>query len=266
MTSRRRLLALALAAGLLPLVATTASATERVRIGVMSGAEEEIWQHVKPIAAQEGIDLEIVTFNDYVQPNAALDAGDLDANAFQHQPYLDNQIASRGYHIVAVGKTFVSPIGLYSSKLKSVADIADGATVAIPNDPSNGGRGLLLLQAQGLLKVKPGTGITPSVADITDNPKNLRILELDAAQLPRALGDVDAAVINSNYALDAGLDPTKDAIAQESAQNNPYANLIAVRAPDKDKPLYAKLVHAYQTPEIAAFLKERFKGALLPAW
>jgi D-methionine transport system substrate-binding protein len=260
---RRRLLA---ALALLPLLAAPALANETVKVGIMGGDAEEIWHEVQKVAAADGIDIKLVVFNDYTLPNAALDAGDIDLNAFQHQPYLDAQIQARGYKIVAIGKTIVSPIGLYSHKVKSAADLPKAALIGVPNDPTNGGRGLLLLQAQGLIKVKPGTGLTPTALDITDNPRGLTIREIDAAQLPRSLDDLDAAVINTNYALEAGLNPRKDAIAQESAQNNPYDNIIAARATDKANPLYLRVVKAYQNPQIRDFINQRYQGAQIPAF
>jgi D-methionine transport system substrate-binding protein len=249
-------------------IASTAHADQVIKVGTIAGPDEQTWAVVQKVAKREGLDVKIVTFNDYVQPNAALDAGDLDANAFQHQPYLDSQVKQRGYKIVTAGLTYISPIGIYSKKLKSVKDLESGAKVAIPNDPSNENRALLLLQAQGLLKLKAGAGANGNNAttlDVADNPKKLKLLELDAAQLPRSLGDVDAAVINTNYALSAGLSPTKDAIAREDV-HSPYANLIAVRAQDKDKPWVKKLVAAYHTQEVREFINTQFKGAMVPSF
>jgi D-methionine transport system substrate-binding protein len=217
---------------------------------------------------KEGLDIKLVEFNDYVQPNAALDAGDLDANAFQHQPYLDSQIRQRGYKIVNVGLTYISPLGIYSKKLKSLKDLPQGAKVSLPNDPSNENRALLLLQTQGVIKLKAGAGANGSNAtplDIESNPKKIKLVELDAAQLPRSLDDVDAAAINTNYALSAGLQPAKDAIAREDV-HSPYANLIAVRTQDKSKPWVKKLVAAYQSPEVRQFINSEFKGAVVPSF
>lgn len=243
-----------------------AHADQHLKVGIMSGPEEEILDVVKKVAARDGLDLELVAFSDYVMPNEALEAGEIDANAFQHLPYLENQIETRGYRIVAIGKTIVTPMGAYSRKVKSLDELASGAKVGIPNDPTNGGRALLLFQKKGLIGLKDGVGLTPTVLDIVENLTDLNFVELDAAQLARALDDVDAAVINTNYALEAGLDPIKDAIAIEDRENNPYANVIAVREADKDKPAFKKLVKAYQSPEVASFLESRFKGSTLPAW
>lgn len=240
-----------------------------IKVGVIAGPDSQTWQVVKKVAKQkEGLDIKIVEFNDYVQPNAALDAGDLDANAFQHQPYLDSQIKQRDYKIANVGLTYISPLGIYSTKLKSLKDLPQGAKVSLPNDPSNENRALLLLQTQGVIKLKAGAGLNGTNAtplDIESNPKKIKLVELDAAQLPRSLGDVDAAAINTNYALSAGLQPTKDAIAREDV-HSPYANLIAVRTQDKNKPWVKKLVAAYQSPDVRKFIETEFKGAVVPSF
>ncbi len=243
-----------------------ADAANPIKLGVMAGAEEEIAEVAVKVAARDGLKVELVTFQDYALPNAALEAGDLDANAFQHQPYLDAQIAAHGYHIVAIGLTTVQPIGLYSRKIKSVAELKNGARIAIPNDPSNGGRALNLLATQGLLSIKPGRGLTPNITDIAANPRHFDIVELDAAQLPRALPDVDVAVINTNYAVDAGLSPAHDALAQEPIVGNPYGNFVATRTKDRARPDLLRLVKAFQSPEVRTLLETRFKGAILPAW
>lgn len=247
-------------------LSANAYANEKIKLGVMGGSEEEIAEVAKKVAATKGVDVQLVTFQDYVLPNAALDAGELDANAFQHKPYLDAQIAAHGYKIIPIGFTIVEPIGLYSKKYKKLADIPNGAKIGIPNDPSNGGRALNLLASNGVIKIKDGKGLTPSVADITDNPKGLKLVELDAAQLPRSVDDFAGAVVNTDHALNGGLDPVKDLVVQESRTNNPYGNFVAARAADKDKPALKVLVAAYQSDEVKKFLETRFKGAILPAW
>jgi D-methionine transport system substrate-binding protein len=238
---------------------------EVIKIGVTPGPHAQILEAVKPIAAKRGLDIRIVEFSDYVVPNAALEAGELQANSFQHKPYLDNQKADRGYKIEPVAYTVNFPIGIYSKKYKSWDAIPQGASLSIPNDPTNGGRVLLLLRDKGALKLKEGVGFKPTVVDVIDNPKKLKIIEIDAAQTPRTLDDVDAAAVNTNYATQAGLDPVKDAILREDPKG-PYANLIAVRAVDKDKPWVKVLVESYQTPEVKEFVLTTFKGAVLPAW
>jgi D-methionine transport system substrate-binding protein len=200
-----------------------------------------------------------------VVPNTALAAGEIQANSFQHQPYLDNQKADRGFKLVSVGTTVNFPIGIYSKKYKTFDEVPVGGTVAIPNDPTNGGRVLLLLQDKGIIKLRDGVGFKPSVADITANPKKLKIVEIDAAQLPRSLPDVDAAGINTNYAKEAGLDPVKDPILREDPKG-PYVNVIAVREQDKDKPWVAILVKSYQSPEVKQFIQDTFKGSVLSSW
>ena len=262
--TRRAALAAGLALTLGAAVPALAQQNLVIRVGVSPGPHAEILEKVKPLLAKQGIDLKIIEFSDYVVPNQALDAGELEANSFQHKPYLDNQVKDRGFKIESVGLTVNFPIGIYSSKYKSWAEIPDGATIAIPNDPTNGGRILLLLQDKGVLKLKDGVGFKPTVADITGNPKKLKILELDAAQTPRSLTDVAAAAINTNYAVDAKIDPAS-AILREDAKG-PYVNLIAVRTADKDKPWVKTLVDTYHTPEIKAFIAERFKGVVLAGW
>ncbi|WP_342620552.1 MetQ/NlpA family ABC transporter substrate-binding protein [Rhodoferax sp. GW822-FHT02A01] len=246
------------AAALLPVWAQD----KPLKIGVTAGPHAQIFEQVKKILEKDGLKIQIVEFTDYIQPNAALAAGDLDANSYQHKPFLDQQIKDRGYRFVNVGYTVNFPIGLYSKKVKSLAELKEGARFGIPNDPTNGGRVLLVLQDKGLIKVKPEAGLKATPLDAIENPKKLKFVELDAAQLPRSLDDLDAAAINTNYALSAGLQPGRDAIAQESPKS-PYVNLIAVREQDKDKPWVAKIVKAYQSEEIRKYLQTEFKGAVL---
>lgn len=236
-----------------------------LKIGVTAGPHAQIFEVVKKVAEKDGLKLQIVEFNDYVQPNAALAAGDLDANSYQHQPYLDAANKDRGYKLVTIAQTVTFPLGIYSKKVKSLNDLKEGARVAIPNDPTNGGRALLLLQDKGLIKLKADAGLKATPLDITSNAKKLKIVELDAAQLPRSLDEVDAAAVNTNYAIPAGLQPNKDAIALEAAKS-PYANVLVVRAQDKDKPQFAKLVKAYQSAEVKQFIDTQFKGSVITAW
>jgi D-methionine transport system substrate-binding protein len=238
---------------------------ETIKVGVTGGPHAEIFEQVAKLAAKDGLDIKIIEFDDYQLPNAALVNGDLDANSFQHQPFLDAQIADRGYALTTLGKTVIFPIGLYSRKIKSIDTLANGDKVAIPNDPTNGGRVLLLLQSKGLLTLRPGAGIKASPADIIDNPKHLKIIELPAAQLPRSLDDVTVAAINTNYAIEVGLKPDRDALVLENP-DSPYANIIVVRTADKDKPVFAKLLALYHSPEIRAFIKERFGSAVVPVF
>ncbi|MGM4928553.1 MetQ/NlpA family ABC transporter substrate-binding protein [Tardiphaga sp. 619_E2_N8_5] len=260
MSLRRYLLSILAFAAL-----TGAASAETIKVGVTPGPHAQVLEAAKAVAAKKGLDIQIIEFSDYVVPNAALEAGDLQANSFQHQPYLDNQVADRKYKIVAVGNTINFPMGIYSKKVKTWDEIKTGATLAIPNDPTNGGRVLILLRDKGIIKLKDGVGFKPTLLDITDNPKKLKITEVDAAQLPRTLPDVDVAGINTNYATQAGLDPVKDAILREDPKG-PYANIIAVRAVDKDKPWVKTLVESYQSPEVKAFIDEKFKGSVLATW
>ncbi|MDB5619484.1 MetQ/NlpA family ABC transporter substrate-binding protein [Tardiphaga sp.] len=238
---------------------------ETIKVGVTPGPHAQVMEAVKAIAAKKGLDIQILEFSDYVVPNAALEAGDLQANSFQHQPYLDNQIADRKYKIVSVGSTVNFPMGIYSKKVKSWDEVKVGATLAIPNDPTNGGRVLLLLRDKGVIKLKDGVGFKPTLLDITENPKKLKVIEIDAAQTPRTLDDVDVAGVNTNYATQSGLDPVKDALLREDPKG-PYANVIAVRIADKDKPWVKTLVESYQSPEIKEFIATKFKGAVLATW
>jgi|SRR5882724_1480909 len=255
---------LMVSAAILAVIAGAARA-ETIKVGVTRGPHAQILEAVKPIAAKNGLDIQIVEFTDYALPNAALDAGDLQANSFQNPPYLDNQKADRGYKIESIGFTVNFPMGIYSKKYKSWDAVPQGGTLSIPNDPTNGGRVLLLLQDKGVLKLRQGVGFKPTVADIIENPRKFKVVEVDAAQTARTLDDVDAAGINTNYAAEAGLDPVKDAILREDPKG-PYTNLIAVRSSDKDKPWVKLLVQSYQTPEIRDFVLTTFKGAVLPAW
>ena len=247
-------------------VVASAQANDKpLKIGVTAGPHAQIMEVVKRIAEKDGLKLQVVEFSDYVQPNAALAAGDLDANSYQHQPYLDNTVKDRGYKLVSIAQTIVFPMGIYSKKVKSLDELKSGARVALPNDPTNGGRALLLLQAKGLIKLKDGAGLKATPLDVIDNPKKIKLLELDAAQLARALDEVDAAAVNTNYAIPAGLVPTRDAIAIENPKS-PYANIIVVRAQDKDKPEFQKLLKAYHSSEVKAFIAKEFKDSVVPAW
>lgn len=260
----QRFFSVLLAAGILA-APLAARADETIKVGVTGGPHAEILQEVKKVAAQDGLTIKIVEFSDYVQPNAALASGDLDANSYQHQPYLDAQVKDRGYALVSVAQTVNFPMGIYSKKIKSLSELKDGARIALPNDPTNGGRALLLLQKQGLIKLSAGAGLKATPLDIVENPKKLKFMELDAAQIPRSLDDVDAAAINTNFAMQAGLSPRRDAIAIEPA-TGPYANIIAVRAQDKNKPWVAKLVRAYHSAQVKQFIDSKYQGSVIAAW
>ncbi|CAM4151455.1 MetQ/NlpA family ABC transporter substrate-binding protein [Bordetella tumulicola] len=238
---------------------------DKLIVGATQVPHAEILEVVKPELAKEGVELDIKVFSDYVQPNLQLADKELDANFFQHQPYLDTFNKDRGAKLVSVGLVHVEPFGGYSRKLKSLDKLPEGATIAIPNDPSNSGRALLLLQKQGLIKLKDPTNIAATPLDIAENPKKLKFRELEAAILPRALEDVDLALINTNYALEAGLVPTKDALFIEGAES-PYANIVVAREDNKDAPAIKKLVDALHTPAVKKFIEEKYKGAVVPAF
>lgn len=264
--NKRSLLQSALALALAASFGTAALAQDKpIKIGVTAGPHAQIFDQVKKVAAKDGLQIQVIEFSDYVQPNAALAAGDLDANAYQHKPYLDAQVKDRGYKIVSVGYTVNFPMGLYSKKIKSLNELKEGARFGLPNDPTNGGRALLLLQDKGLIKLKEGAGLKATPLDVVQNPKKLKFVELDAAQLPRSLDDLDASAVNTNFAISAGLNPVKDAIALEDAKG-PYVNLIAVREADKSKPWVAKLLKAYHSEEIRKFIQTEFKGSVLPGF
>lgn len=236
-----------------------------IKVGVTAGPHAKVMEFVKGEAAKQGLNIEIVEFSDYIQPNIALDQKELNVNSFQHQPFLDNTVKDKGLKIQSIGKTILLPMAIYSNKYKDLKDIPNGATVAIPNDPTNGGRALLLLQQAGLITLKDGGNVKSSVADITSNPKNIDIRELEAAQIARSLNDVDVAAVNTNYAIPAGLNPQKDAVVVEST-DSPYANVIAVRTEDVNNETYQKLLKIYQSEPVRKFIQEEFKGSIIPAF
>lgn len=238
----------------------------KIKLGVMEGRDAIIWKFAAEQARKAGLDIELVYFSDYTLPNDAVNAGEIDANAFQHLPYLTQQVEQRGYKLSTVGYTFITPIGVYSHKIKDLKELRDGAHVGIPNDPSNGGRALLLLDSLGLIQLRDSHNILASPLDISDNPKNLQIRELDAGMLGRAIDDFDIAIINTNWAIVSGLDLQKDAIAWEEAKNNPYNNIIVVHTAEKDEPWVKKLVSSYNNDLIRAKIKEVFGTTAQTSW
>ncbi|WP_312171899.1 methionine ABC transporter substrate-binding lipoprotein MetQ [Chryseobacterium sp.] len=239
-----------------------------IKIGIISGPEQEIAETARKVAKEKyNLDVELVAFNDYVIPNEALNNGDIDANAFQHVPYLSEQSKQRGYKLAVVGNTFVYPIVAYSKKIKNISELQSGSTVVIPNDPTNGGRSLLLLQKNGLLKLRDGIGLLPKVTDITDNPKQLKIIEIEAPQLPRVLDDKEVvlAIINNNFAAQAGLDAEKQGILKED-KNSPYVNVIVSREDNKNSEKVKKFVKAYESDEVEKKAEEIFKGGAVKGW
>lgn len=261
----KKICTLALIVGLLLSLSVLASAAQKIKVGVTPGVHEEIMELVAEILTEQGIAVEIVTFQDYVTPNLALAEGEIDVNSYQHEPFLVNFAADRRLNLVKLAPTINFPIGIYSRRITDLADLRDRAVVAIPNDPTNGGRVLVLLEKAGLIKLQPGVGIKATVFDIAENPRRLVIRELDAAQLPRALEDVDIAAINTNYAIEAGLNPVRDSIYLEGA-DSPYVNILAVRAGDENRPELQALVRAYHTQKIADFVSEKYEGSLIPGF
>jgi D-methionine transport system substrate-binding protein len=254
-----------LLAGVATLSPAGAEDKTTVKVGIMSGEDEDVWRVVVAEGAKRGLTIETVIFNDYTQPNEALERGEIDANAFQHKPYLDSQIQAHGYRIVPVGFTAVWPIGLYSKKHASVAELPEGAVIGVPNDPSNEGRALRVLQNEGLIKLKDGTGILATTADIAENPKNVEIKELDAGIVGRSVEDLDAAVVNTDWALKSGLTP-EDRIAQEPVEDNPYRNFIAVKEGSENEPWVKTLVASYQNEAVRAEFDRVYKGTGLSAY
>jgi D-methionine transport system substrate-binding protein len=243
----------------------TAQASETLSIAASAVPHAEILEFVKPALAKQGVELKIKVFTDYVQPNVQVAEGRLDANFFQHQPYLDEFNKARGSQLVSIAGVHIEPFGAYSSKIKNLADLPQGANVVIPNDATNGGRALLLLAKAGVITLKDGAGITATVKDIASNPKAIKVRELEAATLPRVLNQVDLALINTNYALEAKLNPTKDALVIEGS-DSPYVNILVVSSERKDDANLQKLAKALNSPEVKAFINEKYQGAVVPAF
>ena len=259
---KKLLTALAAAAAL---TSATAQAADSISVAATAVPHAEILEFIKPALAKEGVELKVKVFTDYVQPNVQVAEGRLDANFFQHQPYLDEFNASRGTALVSIAGVHVEPFGAYSSKIKKLDELSEGAQVVIPNDATNGGRALLLLQKAGVIKLKDGAGITATVKDIAENPKAIKVRELEAATLPRVLAQVDLALINTNYALEAGLNPTKDALVIEGA-DSPYVNILVTTAEQKDNAALQKLAKALHSAEVKQFIEDKYQGAVVPAF
>ena len=239
-----------------------------IKVGVESGPEYAVAQAAQKVAKEKfGLEVELVQFNDFVMPNEALSQGDLDVNVFQNKPYLDVQTKQRGYKFAIQGNTFVFPLAGYSKKIKKIEELKEGNTIIIPNDPTNGGRALLLLQKAGLLKLKDGVGLLPTVNDIIENPKKIKILELEAPQLPRALDDqnVTIAVINNTFATSVGLIADRDGLIVED-KKSPYVNIIVSREDNKDDEKIKKFVKAFQSDEVAEAAAKIFKGGAVKGW
>lgn len=241
-------------------------AANSISVGTIAGPETQLMEVAKDVAAKKyGLNVNVITFSDYNTPNEALNDGDIDANAFQNIPFLQSQIQDRGYKIVSVAKTFVYPMGLYSKKISKLSDLQPGSKVGVPNDPSNESRALLLLEKAKLIQLRPGAGVNATLVDITANPKNIKFVELDAAELPRALKDLSLAAINTNFAIPEGLSPAADALFSESAES-PYTNIIVVRAGEQNNPKILELIKSFQSQEVIDEAKQLFGDAAIPGW
>ena len=261
----KKSLILAACTSLCLFAASALHAEETLRVGASPVPHADILQTVMPKLAKEGINLKIIEFSDYVQPNLALSDKDLDANFFQHLPYLETFSKDRGLKLTSAGSVHIEPMGVYCKKVKNLKELKQKSSIGIPNDPTNGGRALQVLASNGVIKMKEGVGVNGTSLDIVDNPKNIKIVEVEAATLPRALDDLDCAVINSNFALGANLNPTKDSIAIES-KDSPYANVVAVRAGDENKPAIKALMNALRSEDVKQFIEKRYHGAVIPAF
>ena len=239
-----------------------------VKLGVV-GENNEQWQPVIDALAEEGVTLELVKFADYTTPNRALADGEIDLNAFQHIAFLESDIEANGYDLTPIGDTILAPLGVYSDKIDSLDELQDGDTIAIPNDATNGGRSLKVLEAAGVITVDPEAGYTPVLSDITDNPKNIQFYEVEAANTASLLPDVAAAIVNGGHAVDNGLNPAEDSIYLETQSedgDNPYVNIIVARTEDADNELYQHIVELFQTDEVAEVINTVYAGAYIPAF
>lgn len=245
--------------------ASTPAETVTLKIAASPTPHAEILNAVKDVLAQEGIDLVVTEYGDYIVPNTAVEEGEEDANYFQHLPYMDNFNVENGTHLVSAGGVHIEPMGVYAGKTATLADLPDGATIAIPNDATNEGRALLLLEAQGLITLKDSSNLNATPNDIAENPKNLQFKELEAAMLPNTVEEVDLSVINANYALQAGFNPVDDALALEDA-NSPYVNIISVKEGSENDPAIQALVAALQSDTVRDFITETYGGAVVPAF
>ncbi len=267
MTSKLKLLATisALAIALTGCGKDNSDSENKIRVGVMAGSEAQVAEFAAEVAEEQGLIVELVTFTDYVTPNAALDSGAIDVNAFQHKPYLDSQMQDRGYKFVIAGNTFVYPIAGYSKKIQNINELTNGARIAVPNDPTNLGRSLLLLQQNNVIKVDETKGLLPTVRDITENTKKVKIIELEAHQLPRALDDVDLSIINTTYASSINLTPTRDGLIVED-QDSPYVNLIVAREDNVGSRKVKQFVSSYQTDKVHKEADKIFSGGVVKGW
>lgn len=261
----RTFVVIGLVALVLMTVALGGCGKKAVKIGATSVPHAEILEFAKPLLKKEGIEIDIVEFNDYVQPNIQLADKQLAANFFQHIPYLEDFSAERNLDLTWIAKIHIEPMGIYPGKVKKLDDLKNGDQVGIPNDVTNAGRALALLERAGLIKLKDGIGVKASVLDVEENPRNLKLVELNAEILPHSLADLAVAVINGNFAIQAGLSPLEDALFLEDSES-PFANVLAVRAADKDDEVLKKIAEILTSEEVREFILEKYKGGVVPAF
>ncbi len=268
----KRNLALLVLTLLLTLVVTGCGGTsnesqegQKITVGVTGGPHERIAEKVKELALEEGIEIDVVVFNDFIQPNLQLADGALDINSFQHEPFLNKFMADRNLKLSVIGQTINFPMGIFSDKVEDVADLEPGSKIGIPNDPTNRARGLILLETAELIKLKEGVGVEATVQDVIENPKNFELVELEAPMLLRTLPDLGMAAINTNFVIDAGLDPIEESIFLEP-KDNPWVCVVVVREGEEDNPLYKRFVEIYNSDEVKEFIDETFKGHVIAAW
>ncbi|MGB4588429.1 MAG: MetQ/NlpA family ABC transporter substrate-binding protein [Clostridiaceae bacterium] len=247
--------------------ATAKEEDKVIKLGV-TGSESEVWNYVKGELAKEGITLEVVSFSDYTKPNQALADGEIDVNAFQHYAFFNKFIEEHKLDLTAIGETVIAPLGIYSDKIKDISELKDGDEISIPNDATNEGRALILLQTAGLIKIAPEAGILSTLKDVTENRLNLKLIEVDASTTARTLEDVTASLINSGFAVDAGFNPANDSIFLEPIDENskPYVNIIAARTEDKDSEVLKRIVEIYQTEPVKEIINELYKGSQQISW
>lgn len=236
-----------------------------IRMGVSPRPHRELIEFIEEDLKEEGIELKIIEFDDYIKPNLALAEKELDANFFQHEPYMNNFKEEKNIEIISIGGVHIEPMGLYSTKFETIDELEDGSEIAFPNDPTNGGRALLLLEKYGLIKLDSNAGILATENDIIENPKKLKFTALEAAYLPRVLNEVDGAIINGNYALEASLVPTEDSLILEE-KDSPYANIIAIRTGEEKEDKYIKLMKVLQSEKVKKFIEENYGGGVIPAF
>lgn len=238
---------------------------KKLVVGVTAGPHEQIMEKVKEVAAKDGLEIEIKVFNDYPIVNIALAEGELDVNSFQHKPYLEQFKKDKNLDLIDIATTVNFPMGIYSNTRMSLKELKQGDKLGLPNDPTNGARALIMFEQAGLIKLKEGVGVKATVKDVVENPLNLELVELEAAQIPRHLNELAAAAINTNFAMEHGFVPTRDALFLEP-KDSPWVNVIAVRTENKDDPVLQKLIKAYHSDEVKQFIEETFQGSVIPSW